>query len=338
MSILLIDSITQDIINPSNNVDCNNQKIVFGEPLIMEYKRIKLVSTKFDIFGKSQVMIVNYIKTTQTKEKSLSSVTYYDENVSPKKSFFSRKGTFEIGPFDPSQYGNPIFYYTPAYQNENIIINTQFWELDKEDAMDNIINGTQSCLSLGKISVNPYSKYFEIASDIIGNSKKIITGFIKHRELTNEHIFEIKENSYTGYYICLPEIENINEKYDILKNYKIIDDHLVKENTDLLEEYDKTYFLIKISKDKRDDLQTFDYMSSSVELIDLFNKGNKDNFQAALFNTINDAYDMQLVNKINAAYNENNKDLVKALYQHIKLDKKNWFNDLFPQIVKYINE
>lgn len=310
-----------------NNVIPN---IKYGDPVTIEYKRIKLVSSKFDILGKSQIMIVNYVKTIQTKEKTLQSITYYDENVITDESWYKRKKSFAIGPFDPSEYGNPVCFYTPAYQNEEITINTQFWEIDKGNAVRDTLKVAQNCISLGKAT--PYGTYFEIANELVGSSGKIITSFIKHKEMSKEHIFEFNnENMSVGTYICLPQVKDINIRNYIIENYHIEDNMLVRKVNDLIEEYGETYFILEMCKDKRDDLASFDYVSSSAELISLFNEKN-DNFLTKFNDSMDAAYNMQLAEKINEAYKDNKMDVVNALYQHVPEGKKAWFDNLFPHI------
>jgi hypothetical protein len=303
--------------------------INFGDPVTIKYKRIKLVSSKFDIFGSSQVMIVNYVKTIQTKEKTLQSVTYYDENARPNKTkWYSREKTFSIGPFKPSQYGNPICYYNPGYQGEDITINTQMWEIDKKETINNTTNVISTCLSLGKVT--PYAGYFELVDTVVGFGGKIITNSIKHKELCQEHVLELTNNTiFSGTYVCLPEIDlsNLIARNKVIEDYYIEDNVLVKK--DSLIEYGQTYFILKISKNKRSDLASFDYISSSAELLTLFNS-NDTNFGNKFNETMTSSYDMELLNKINAAYKNGDLDLAKALYQHIKPNKLNLFVEYLP--------
>lgn len=305
-------------------------KIKYGDPVIIEYKRIKLVSTKFDIFGKSQIMIVNYVKTVQTKEKTVQSITYYDENVIPNEPWYKKKKSFSIGPFDPSEYGNPICFYSPGFQNEEIIINTQFWEIDKDSVLKDSFKTLQGCISFG--NVTPYAPYFELANELVGYSGKIITSLIKHKEMSKEHIIDFENDDiYIGTYICLPLVKDVNVRNKIIQDYYVEDDMLLKIENDKIIEYDDTYFILEISSQKRDDLASFDYISSSAELISLFNENNS-NFMTKLNNSMDMAYNMGLIEKINEAYQNNDMVIANALAKHIPLAKKNWYKTLFPNL------
>lgn len=311
--------------------------IKIGDPISIEYKRIKLVSNKFDIFGSSQIMIVNYVKTVETKEKTMQTITYYDENAKPvKESIFGRKKTFEIGPFDPSQYGNPICYYTPAYKGENITINTQIWEIDKKDFVNNTSHATQSCLSLGKAT--PYGTYFDIANTLVGYGSKILTATIKHKELCPEHIIEFDNdnNIYEGLYVCFPEIRSsdLNERNNIIKNYFVEDMILVKHgNTGYYEEYDKTYYILNVTKTIREDLTSFDYLSSSTELITLLNS-NDESFSSRYMETMAASYDLDLIKKISDSIANNDLEMADILFKHVPASSRNMFKSLFGDAIK----
>lgn len=324
------------IVNDGKLCKTGSKVISFGDPIVIEYKRIKLISNKFDIFGKSQVMIVNYVKTMETKEKAVMSITYYDETAKPKRvSPLSFKKVLAIGPFDPSQYGNPVCYYTPAYQNENILINTQFWEIDKKDLVTTTTSLAQSCLSLG--SATPYKSYFDIVNSIVGASGKVIVNMIKHKELCVEHILELNDSDsliYEGIYVCLPEVDDLNGKEYILKNYYVHDNVLVKikdNDDDIFEEYDKTYFLLLITKENKNDLTSFDYISSSMDLLTLFNDGNE-SFSKTYVDTVSSAYDMELVQKISSAVQKEDSRLVTALTKHVSPKKQELFSSIFPSL------
>ena len=60
--------------------------IKIGDAVTIEYKRIKITSDQFDTFGTTDVMITTSVKSIQTKEKTMESITYYDKNVKPTPS------------------------------------------------------------------------------------------------------------------------------------------------------------------------------------------------------------------------------------------------------------
>lgn len=321
------------------NIDNHLAAINIGDSLTIEYKRIKIVSDKFDWFGNSQLMVVNHIKTVQTKEKTVQSITYFDDDVKPKGPWYQKLKSFAVGPFDPSEYGNPVCYYTPGYQGDVITITTKFWEIDDATKITGITGDIQSCISLGTSSANPYGVYFQIADDLIGVGAKILTAFVKHSELADEHILELRIDEgvplLEGLYICLPEVTDLNERNIIIQNYHIEDLILVKSENDKLIEYNKTYFVLKLSKAIRKDLIDFDFTASSSDLLQKLNQKDE-SFVKTLVQTTRDAYDMNLLQEISEAYSQKNYPLVKALYNHIHPAKKEWFDVSFPDILKNI--
>lgn len=323
--------------------DENNKNVNIGDYLTFEYKRIKIVSSKFDFFGKSKIMIVNYVKSVQTKEQTLQSITYYDTNAKPKGSKLNKYRSYAIGPFDPSDYGNPVCFFTPGYQGEVITLTTQFWEIDDADALQNTSSGIQSCISLGESSVNPYSIYFQIADEAVGVSSKILTSFIKHDKLSEDHVTEFRIDEgvpmLTGLYIGLPGVDDMNERNKILSEYHIEDFQLLKnivcpDGTKKLVEYNSTYFILMISTRPRTDLIDFNYAASSSDLMNKLNN-EPESFISSLTSVTKDAYDMNIISQISSILSSDStdsKNIVKALFQHLSTAKQEIVKKLFPNI------
>ena len=320
--------------------DQNNKSVNVGDYLTFEYKRIKIVSSKFDFFGKSKVMIVNYVKSVQTKEQTLQSITYYDTSAKPKGSKLNKYRSYGVGPFDPSDYGNPVCFFTPGYQGEVITLTTQFWEIDDADALNSTSSGIRGCISLGETSVNPYSIYFQIADEAVGVSSKILTSFIKHDKLSEDHISEFRIDEgiplLTGLYIGLPNVDDINERNKILSEYHVEDFQLLKnfvrpDGSTKLVEYNSTYFILMISTRQRTDLIDFNYAASSSDLMNKLNNTPQD-FVSSLTSVTRDAYDMNIISQIGDALSSSNNELAKALYQHLSSTKQALVQKLFPSV------
>ena len=126
---------------------------------------------------------------------------------------------------------------------------------------------------------------------------------------------------------------DLNEKTDIISNYFIEDNILVKRGVNgKYEEYDKTYFVIKISKEFREDLASFDYVASSAELVTLLNN-NDDSFSDKYIETVSSAYDMDLVKKMLGAISDGNLEKANNLFKHVPSFSKNTFSALFGNIL-----
>ena len=112
--------------------------IQIADPITIEFRYIKITSDEFDRIGKSEIMIVNNLRTNQTKEKSMDIITYYDDDVKVDKFYINghKYKTWNVHAFDPSEYGNPICYHNMGYRDETITITTRAWEIDKSGPVD----------------------------------------------------------------------------------------------------------------------------------------------------------------------------------------------------------
>jgi len=327
------------------------RKIKIGEPLTCEYKTISIVSNKFDRFGKSQIMIVNNVKNKATKDRIVQSITYYDQKAKPKKDRkLTSNGRYKITVFDASQYGYPVCFYTPGYQGTEITITTNIWEVDDNTEIKLVLNLLSSGLtSLASLAGIPY---LTLASDAISIGQKVLVKDVDHTELNDNHTFKLscndEDNLYLGYYICIPELDDINIKNDIIKNYMLVENGLYKLVDGKFIEYDQTYFVIYINNQNRKDLTDFDYEATNADLMSMLtsNKTNYNELTDKITNMSKDAYNMGLVQLIKNNYDnylktndESIKAQVIALYNQLVSSSKDvldWFDKSFPEIKKLI--
>lgn len=320
------------------------QTINVGDPITIEYKKIKIVSKKFDFFGSSEIMVVNNIKTQHTKDKTVETVAYYDDDVSPdrkRNKFIDSTGIYTIGPFDPAEYGDSVCYFTPGYCGSNITITTKFWELNDPSGINKVTGLID--MGLGAASSIPtYGTYISLANKVIDIGSKILTGMIKHRLLADDHIVEMGDKTdkpfVTGRLICLPNVTDKNQLKEIIATYYVDDNTLVKDiSNDKVEEYNDTYFILDVSNSKRDDLLNFDYAAMSSDVINKLN--NKDDTVVKdVIDLTKSAFNMQTFDQIFSAYKTGDNQLIKALFNHIPVDQQKWFTGtFFNDVTKIIN-
>lgn len=323
-------------------------KVEIGDPLTVEYKRIHIKSNRFDAIGKSEVMIVNHIRNQQTKERSMESITYYDDDATTRgDSYFGNK-VWSVGPFDSSEYGNPVCFHTPGYQGTVLSITTKMWEIDDPILLKKGLEILSSVVGVIK-SAHPV---LEIANTGLGFSTKIIRGYIGHSELAPEHTLELRLDSdkplIPGKFICIPNLETINQKYNILNNYFVEDNMLIKKNDGNYTEYGGTYFIIHVDNEERKDLEDFDFTASSADILKMIQNDNMQEIQKTLLEINRDSYDLKIIELIKTKYDDwiaseedKGSDIYKeviALYKQLGLSKKKeWFDDSFPEISSDLN-
>jgi len=333
----------------NDNVDVDVVQI--GLPLTCEYKTISISSSHFDRIGKSQIMIVTNVKNEATKNRVVDSITYQDDSVKPKKKrMFSSKGKYRINTFDASQYGYPVCFHTPGYQGTTITITTKMWEIDDYTSLKTAMNILgESVSALSSVCGIPY---ITLANDAIGIGQKILTNDVSHTDLDEDHTIEVRTSStgrgpYQGDYICIPGLDDINEKRKIIKEYIYEEGGLYKKVGEEYIEYDGTYFVLNISCDERKDLHDFDFTASATDLLSKlaspktkFNEISND-----IINMSKDAYDMGLVEILKNTYDVYVRDPKKedlaqiiALYRQLisSSKKRDWFDNSFPEIKKLV--
>lgn len=338
------------------------RRISVGDPLTVEFKRVRIVSNKFDMFGKSEVMIVNHVKNRATKDRAMQQITYYDDSADTKRIAKSKgiggKKSYTVDVFEADEYGCPIVIHLPGYESTIIDITTQFWEIDDTHMIADITGLIQKGLSLIGAAVPGYGAYFTIASGIAGVGSRIIASAIQHRELAPDHTLQLrmddaKKPLYVGIYICVPGTD-INEMDVIARDYIVRDYQLLRKNasTGLWVEYEGTYFVLNISNDKRADLADFDYTASASDILSKLYNPSTDNTQALhadIVNLASDSYKLGLLKILQQKYAtyvatpETSADragqlaVLKALYNQIPKDEVDWFNSTVPQIAALFN-
>lgn len=324
----------------TEKVITEENEIKLAMPVTMEYSRVHIVSPDFDTFGKSEVMIVSHIRNAQRKERSMENIVYSDNDVKPKK--INGRDTFSVGPFDTSKYGHPVFFHTPGYQGTVLTVTTKMWELDSPSKFSEFMGK----ISTGLGFIPALSPYFVILDKVFNVATSVICGRIDHDELTPSHTLEFRLDDeerpfVAGKYVCVPALSSLKQKYDLLNNYYIEDNLLVDEE---MNEYPHTYFIIEISKNKRDDLADFDFTASSADLMKHLQPSLSDTNSDELISINKESYDLQLIQLIISAYDkwiDDEKDTgekLLALYRQLRGDSKKLLDDNFPQVEEDIEE
>ena len=324
---------TQKVSTKENQID-------IAQPVTMEYRRIHICSPKFDTFGKSEVMIVSHIRNAQKKERSMENIVYSDNDVKPKK--INGLETFSVGPFDTSKYGHPVFFHTPGYQGTVLTITTKMWELDSPSKFAEFMEKITAGLGL----IQAVSPYFVIIDRVFNVATSVICGQIDHDELAPSHTLEFRLNDHerpfvSGKYVCVPALESLKQKYDLLENYYIEDNLLVNSE---MQEYPHTYFIIEVSTNKRDDLADFDFTASSAELMKNFQPSLNDTNSDELIKVNKESYDFQLIQLVIDSYEkwiddeDDDGSKLLALYRQLRGESKKMFDDNFGYVWDNMSE
>ena len=338
----------------NNDIKSLDSKIKIGDPLTIEYIRVHIVSDNFDYWGNSELMIVNYVKNEANKDRAMETITYHDDDLKPNESEDGIK-SFSIGPFDNSEYGHPVCFHTPGYQGTVISLTTKLWELDDSGMIDTAYNLLSGSIGFMSTFAKGGAIYFSIADDILGITNLVLQKTVKHDKLAEDHNMEFRLDRedrplLCGRYVCFPNLRDINVKHEILEEYHMEGDILMRRGDDgKLYEYDDTYFVLEISNNKRDDLSDFDYTSSASDLLEKLYSNDKEQTEE-LHNSIvklaRDSYDISLFELIKSKYDDyvnngkSDADLLqlKALYNQLgNSARKEWFDSNFPDIIVLLN-
>eukprot|EP01104_Vermistella_antarctica_P005080 TRINITY_DN1549_c0_g2_i4.p2 TRINITY_DN1549_c0_g2~~TRINITY_DN1549_c0_g2_i4.p2 ORF type:complete len:414 (+),score=129.63 TRINITY_DN1549_c0_g2_i4:33-1244(+) len=329
-----------------------------GDPFTMEFTRIKVWASKhFDRMGNSEVMVVAIVKHSQaSKDRPLNQIVYFDDDVDPVKSKNARgkKGKHhDIDHFQADEYGHPVFFHTPGWQGKPVSCTIQVWEMDDYSKVKNALDvGADLATSLGGLPfLAQYGIAFSLAGTVLRIGGHVSKWIIDNDKLTEDFTFDFHRHGgnpvLAGNYVFLPDEANptgVKDDYEL--SFKLNANHprLVKKGTE--ESYASSYFVVKVSKDERDDLVDFDLVASSQELLDLLNEDRKAIDPAAValvLEAAKDAYALKLLEDIKSAAEKDAKpgadedeakdrrEELLALYRQLG-DRKEWFDGAFPDI------
>jgi hypothetical protein len=286
--------------------ETKSRKLDIGDPITIEFKYINIKGS-FDLFGKSEIMIVNNIKTTATKEKAVDIVVYYDDDAEIKKD------TWNVGPFNPDEYGNPVCYYNAGYRGETISMITKAWEIDRSGPVEKVFGTLRGIFK----AAESFSPYFELADIATGFTSRIVKASIDHDQFY-EYAMEFRTGTPIGTYVCIPDIkDDLPAQMEIIKNYRIINNRLYKDGS--LREYDGSYFIFEFGTQEREDLSDFDYVNSSADLLGLLHEGDNSSADKLLEMTKN-SNDFKTLQRLKEIMGD--KKLYKAHYNHLSEDGK----------------
>lgn len=316
--------------------------IKYGEPLTLEYKKIRIVSNKFNWIRKNRIMLIDNIRTIQTKEISADCISYYDDDVKPKKFLDGNPSKYyDIEDFDPTKYGNPVFYHTPSYQNHEISVTTRAFRIDKDEIADDVFGCLHNIFTVGSKIPN-YGIVSSMAGLIVDDASKIIDDLTNGgKQITKNHILIFRNDDedrkmYVGSYLCIPNLDDPNNLYKLLQNYRVEDDRLIRINSKNEKvEFGDTYYIIQLSNIERTDLNDFDYSSSSNDLLKSLNRSENTGIEK-FSQCTKDATDLNLIKEITDLWKKDPEetDKIKSLYLH--LHDKDWFKENLSHICEKI--
>lgn len=354
--------------NLLSSIDSYHTPILPGSPITIEYKKIKIVSDNFDHFGKSQLMITNNVQTERTlaSRQILDNIIYYNKEVVPYNIIGTNKKCHVINNFNHNKYSNSVCYYNPGFfHNNTVTITTKFWEVDDPSFITKALNYFKQILYFTKCVPTPITPYINIADNVIGSAGNLLISLIGNKELSKEQIIEFSGSNVNkpiiaGYYICLPNVNDINTVNEVVNKYYLEDDMLIKktDNGELIE-FDDTYCIMEVSNEFRDELHDYEFINNANNLINNIIKHHKESsiedkglYQSVIDNKdidnkditsnhedssikefikINkECEDFRTIKKILQMINDPNiqPHTIKASYNHLSYDNKLWFNSI----------
>lgn len=342
----------------------NIKPVKVGDPLLIEYKRAKIVSNKFDLIGKSEIMITTNIKedgqcdivrrvsdNDMTTKGEQDIILYYDKAVKPESYYDERICKYIyyhiIDNFE--DHGHAICYYNPGFNNNIINLVTKFWEVDDPKFIYKILRYIKKLLFTVKIT--KLSPTLNITGTIINNCGYLLATLIENKKMTKEHVIEFRSDKYDkplilGNYLCLPNIDTVCEVDNITENYHFDSGILLNNNTKI--EYDDTYFVISVLDTKSD--PSYDsanyyghkFVTNINRIINNINKEpngllclpNEDKIKEVV-EMYKESTDFMTIKKI-IKYEESKRMtnyeellVIKSMYNHLSDDNKLWFEKYF---------
>ncbi len=321
-----------------NNLPVGVTLIKVGDPLCVEYKSINIVSSKFDRIGKSEIIIANNVKNVASKDRTVQSVTYYDEDARViKKHIGSSKGVYKVTNFDASEYGYKTCAYFPGYQGTALSITTKMLEVDDYSSLSKVFKLlTLGVSSIGQLSGSPL---IPLVNEAMLLCSTLITNLDAYTELCEEHTLALYTGAPVGLYVCIPELTDINLKKKLIQDYIVEDLGLYQVINGIYSEYNDSYFILEVSNQPRKDLCDFDFAASTADVISKIT--SKDvNVTDQIVTLSRQAYDMGLIQVVTGAYQtylasglDVDKQQLVALYRQLASGPMlSWFNGHFPGI------
>lgn len=327
-------------IEESLSTDFSNFVVQIGNPITIEYKRIKMASNNFDKIGKTDVMITSSVKSVQTKEVTQESITYYDKGVIPLTQHNGLKSCV-ITKFDPTQYGNSVCYYNPGYAGNTISIATKFWNINDSHYIQNIMSCIKNLLDFSSSLPTPVAPYITLVDGIVDHTSAILADMEGNKLLEETHLISFSntcdyEPFLTGIYICLPTVKDINDIEYVITSYCLQDDVLIKKdkvNNNIIE-CPISYFILDINSKERKDLVDFDFAASSNELLANLYK-NQSTCIKDFVKMSSNASDLTIITQIQDLISKGNTNqgFLTSLFSHLSADGKALANKIFPNLI-----
>lgn len=345
MTTLFCDITKGAIYEWNEKLTANYAPIKTADPISVEYKRIKIVSKKFNKIGTSKVMITNNVKTTQTKTQALDSVTYYDDNAKPIGKW-NKLRSYVVQAFDPTQYGDPVCYYNSGYANETIIIASNAFVIEEPGILCDITNFVSNILSTASTvsSLDPIVvPYITVGQTATSMLSTILTDLVKNKQLTNTHVIEFNNIDPTkpflpGTYLCFPNASDLNFAQTIIKSYYLLEGALVKANGDQVEEYDGSYFIFEVGNIARPELNDFDFTASSNTLLTQLHQNSTSSVDSFMALSQNSS-DLQLVQQLCSGIADSSvtASIGKSMYNHLSPATQSWLQTNLPNVYNTVN-
>ncbi len=312
-------------------------EVKIGKPMVIEYVHFRLYSDDWE-GGDNELMISTFMESRATKQAAAEAITYFDKQARPSNNWYT------LDDWGSKNYGHRLCYYTKSYTGESINLTTQVMELDKVDTA--VIQQIKDAIGgFGSIPIfASYLPYFSLAKAAVGFAESIVNFFNQDDEVIPFHNIDFHAKTVaamrllqSGRYVCIPSSSLTEDQ--IQREYKLEgeDNRLVKKSNG--EEFNSSYFVLKVNSEHRAEYEEFDYLLGAAELLDQTNRGsNLQDIFKGVVETSRAISDMKYVREIEDLQYDtddpNAKNKIVAFWKNLTPDMKGMYKGRYDEIKK----
>ena len=274
--------------------------VEIGDPLTIscEYVQFRCPNAR-QLLKPTDVLLTANVRNCVSRDRCLESIITYDQNarfIRNVSGTTDHTYTYRAGPFDVSEYGHPILFYTPGYEGSDIFVTLKAHAIRNSPTrwVDTVVDGMKSIVGIASSTLVAAPLYGQILSSLgsatLGAGGALLKRALQHNtqmfdpvtlKLTSRfnHDMSADEPLVKGKYIVLVHNDNDDLILSSVNNgekalcddgtsiydYFLDGNRLVhrKKNTF----YTKSYFVLSVDTSERRELRDFDFTSMCMEMV-----------------------------------------------------------------------
>lgn len=270
--------------------------VEIGDPLTItcEYVQFRCPNAR-QLLKPTDVLLTANVRNCVSRDRCLESIITYDRNARFIRNVTGADHTYtyRAGPFDVSEYGHPILFYTPGYEGSDVFVTLKAHAIRNSPTrwVDTVVDGMKSMVGIASSTLVAAPLYGQILSSLgsatLGAGGALLKRALQHNtqmfdpvtlKLTSRfnHDMSADEPLVKGKYIVLIH----NDDDPILFNsdkgerdgdgtsiydYFLDGNRLVHRTKNTF--YTKSYFVLSVDTSERRELRDFDFTSMCMELV-----------------------------------------------------------------------